>query len=101
VAADVRSEFLEDVLGHTYASTAAERFIAGHPDLISDTDDGPIIYLALAVLLAQQGITNHLIIDRARQIIKNKEGLGRWLDEGGVVLLRRQQLYDSIGMLLR
>jgi hypothetical protein len=65
-------------------------------EVLEDEDEGPIVYLALASLLVDQGISDSLIIKRAISIIANREGLERWREAGDEALEERLEVYSAL-----
>lgn len=74
----------------------AEFVLKSMQEELSDSDEGPVIYLVLAYLLCRDRLSAPNIYKRAIEIIKNEEGLDRWRESGASCLSERQKILDSL-----
>src|SRR5437016_10055019 len=81
VAGDIRDAFEDELASGADPSTAAKRVIASFGDAVDDSDEGPVIYLALAALQLEQNALDEDIRKRALEIIDTGEGMDRWEEE--------------------
>jgi hypothetical protein len=100
VAMDVRGEFEALIDRRVRPAVAADRVARQFRAEVSDPDDGPVVYLALASLLVDSGISDHPILDRAKSIIERGEGLDRWRDAGIEAFEERLQVYSAFQIML-
>jgi hypothetical protein len=66
-------------------------------EMVEDLDDGPIIYLALALLQAKKKQIVPDIRARALGIIEKRIGIERWEEAGGDTLQEHLELREAIG----
>lgn len=77
-------------------SAITRDILAEYEDALNDTDDGPQIILALAALQLQHGALQPDMRDRALAVIRNDEGIERWVDPGAETLAGRRQVLASL-----
>ncbi len=65
---------------------ATEEVLHECQDVLEDSDEGPIVYLALAAVQLEQGQIHNWLRDRALEIIDRRRGLALWREAGGEVL---------------
>src|SRR5262245_49111245 len=93
VALDVRDAFRDATDSAMSATEAADQVLQEFSEQLEDSDDGPVIRLALASLLLDCGITDHPALDQAVVLIENGEGLDRWEDAGPEALAERRTVH--------
>jgi hypothetical protein len=94
-AMDVRDEyrgFLEDELDD---GEATRRALEMFSDSLHDPDDGPVVWLALAVSQSKLGRLDPVVADRALQVIANGEGMARWEEQGPPSAARRRAALEK------
>lgn len=95
-AADLRDEWLDEYkrTGSAAEATAAVRkaFKSG----FKDSDEGPVLTLALATMLWRHGVLDAKTRAEALAVIDKEKGLDRWRDEGEKVLRGRLKVYAKI-----
>ncbi len=95
-AADLRDEWLDEYkrTGSAAEATAAVRkaFKSG----FKDSDEGPVLTLALATVLWRHGVLDAKTRAEALSVIDKEKGLDRWRDEGEKVLRGRLKVYAKI-----
>jgi len=96
LAADVQATFEEAVEAGASPVNAADRALREFRELAADLDEGPVLWLALASLLLDHGVGRHPALDRAREIIRNGEGLDRWRESGDEALAERRAVYGDL-----
>lgn len=100
-AADLRDEWLDEYkrTGSAAEATAAVRkaFKSG----FKDSDEGPVLMLALATMLWRHGVLDAKTRAEALAVIDKEKGLDRWRDEGEKVLRGRLKVYAKIRAGLR
>src|SRR5262249_36312355 len=75
---------------------AAEATLGEFREAAEDVDDGPIIVLALASLLLDEGVTAHPLLTQASEIIVGGAGLERWANAGAAAFAARRQVYERL-----
>jgi len=96
VALDVRAAF-EDALSQGLSvSTATEKIRHEFAEQLQDDDDGPVVYLALAALQAEQGEVQPKIRNKALDVIAAGKGLTRWEESDPVTLQKRKQVLEEL-----
>ena len=61
-----------------------------------DSDEMPVLYLALFSLLWDDGVQLESVTERSEEIVKNGLGLERWEEQGPEVLEERKAVYKSV-----
>jgi len=85
-AMDVKG-ILESALDEGKSFDAAtQEVLAECQDMLDDSDDGPVVYLALAAIQLEQGQIHDWLKDRALEIIDRRRGLAPWREAGKEVL---------------
>ncbi|MDF2822200.1 MAG: hypothetical protein K0R15_2648 [Clostridiales bacterium] len=82
LAMDIKAEFEEAIEEGLSAKEATAMILEAYEDELEDEDEGPIIYLALAVLQMEKGIIEKSIKNKALYIIESGQGLDRWKEAG-------------------
>ena len=96
-AADVKELFRQHMRKLRDVKKATEAVLSElGEEMVEDLDDGPIIYLALAVLQAKKKQMVPEIRARALEIIEKRIGIERWEDAGGDTLKEHLELRDTI-----
>ena len=96
VALDTRDMFREAVEAGLDPRRAAAQVLGDWGEAAEEPDDGPVIRLALAVLLLDAGVRAHPILDEAREVLRAGAGLERWAEGGEAVLKERRAVYDQL-----
>ncbi len=96
VAADVRATFEDAWAIGKPVPDITRRVLMEYENAFDDEGDGPQIVLALAALQLQHGALQPEIRDRALTIIRNDEGMERWVDAGGETLAERRRVLASL-----
>ncbi len=96
IAGDVSDAFEDELASGADVSTAAKHVLASFGDAVDDSDEGPVICLALAALQLEQGALDDDIRRRALEIIDTGEGLDRWEEVGPPKLLERKQVLENL-----
>lgn len=82
VGCDVRDEYralIEDGLDD---DAATRRILGSYAEALGDADDGPVVWLALAVTQSKIGRLDPAVAKRALRIIASGEGMSRWRELG-------------------
>jgi hypothetical protein len=96
VALDVRAAFEEAIEAGASPELAADQVLEAMQEFREDTDDGPVLTLALASLLLDRGVCQHPVFRAAREVIERGDGLDRWREAGGEALAARQAVYQAL-----
>ncbi len=97
VAADVKEMFSQHMRKKRDVEKATNAVLAElGEELVQDLDDGPIVYLALAILHAKKKQIVPMIRERALDIIEKRIGIERWEDAGADVLKEHLELREAI-----
>src|SRR5262245_34264570 len=94
LACDVRDGYRE-LLEDGVADEALVRTLAAHRDSLADSDDEPIVVLALAVTASKVGRLPADLRDRAVAILDAGRGVERWEDDPKL-LKRRVAALDKV-----
>ena len=97
VAADVKEMFSQHMRKKRDVEKATNAVLVElGEELVQDLDDGPIVYLALAILQAKKKQIVPTIRERALDIIEKRIGIERWEDAGADVLKEHLELREAI-----
>jgi hypothetical protein len=96
VAVDARGAFEKAVQAGLSPAQAASEVLDEMGDEAQDSDDGPVLILALASLLSDSGVRDHPLFEAAWEIIRIGAGLERWQDAGEAALAERQAVYKNL-----
>jgi hypothetical protein len=102
VAADVRSAF-DDALARGLTPGQAVDAICASPDwrqALDDTDDGPVIWLALAALLLREGALRDDVRDHAARVIASGAAMTRWEEAPNLMRMARERILERFSALL-
>ena len=96
VALDVQDTF-EDALSEGLdVSTASRYILEKFSKEVADSDDGPVVYLALAALQLGQESVQPEIKEKAMSIITSGQDLDRWKEAGADTLAERKQVLEQL-----
>lgn len=82
VACDVRDDYRALIEDGVQDDEATRQVLSSYADALGDPDDGPVVWLALAVTQAKIGRLDPAVAQRALAIISTDEGMGRWREQG-------------------
>lgn len=101
-AADLRGEYRELIEDGAEDDAALARILTEYRLQLDDPEDGPNLWVALAVAQSQLGRLAEEVRARAVQVIENEEGLEQWLETGDKRLIasRRSALRKARDQLL-
>ncbi len=96
VACDVRDEYRALVEDGIDDKEATRRILNTRRAALTDPDDGPVIWLALAVTQSKTGRLEPNIASRALEIISRGEGMQRWEEQGSAMAARRRAAMEKV-----
>lgn len=82
LACDVRDDYLAALADGLSADAARDRVLDRYSDALADTDEGPLVWLALAATAWKAGRLDDSTRDHALKIIAGRDGLERWVEAG-------------------
>jgi len=82
LACDVRDDYRALIEDELDDDAATRQILTSHAELIDDPDDGPVVWLALAVTQSRIGRLDPAVAQRALSVISSGEGLARWSERG-------------------
>jgi hypothetical protein len=91
LACDVRDEYRAALIDGLEAQVARDRVLDRFADALADSDEAPLVWLALAATAWKMGRLDDDTRDRALAIIARREGMERW-DEAGQGARREAEL---------
>lgn len=89
VALNVRNDYRALIECGADDNEATRSILDSYANAVSDPDDGPLVWLALAFTQSKVGRLDRTVADRALQIIDNGDGMTRWKRQGGAATARR------------
>src|SRR5262245_41437285 len=87
VVADVVDELKRGATLRDASSRALERF----KEQLQDSDDGPLVWLALAHVQWKYGEVDPIVMEQVRRGVATGRGLDRWREGNDPALLRKRQ----------
>ncbi len=94
VACDVRDDYRSLLEDGVDDEEAARRILERYDELLSDEQDGPVVWLALATSQSEVGRLTRGVRDSALAVIDSDEDLNRW-DEGET-RMKRSAVLDGV-----
>lgn len=101
LAADIQSQFEIELEAGSSPSVACQAVLCASTEILSDRDQAPIVHLALASLLLDNGVSRHEELNRALDIIGNREGLNPWKEAEKNQLTARLEVYRQLADRIR
>ena len=96
VACDVKEYYMNCLREEMSADEAEAAVVSYFGDELADSDDGPVVVLALADTAWRVGRLSEKLKEAAIRIIDTGEGLGRWEVEGKQLLKKRQDVLQKL-----
>lgn len=96
LAMDIQGEFEEALDEGLSVKEATQRILEDFEDVLEDEDEGPIVYLVLAVLQLEQDELQPEIRQKALKIIEFGQGLARWEEAGEEEMAERKQVLEDL-----
>jgi len=100
-ARDTYDEFIRSFNAGEERAAITRQMITSSAEDISDTDDGPIFWLALAKAQWDTGSVDQEVLGRVEDIVGHGGGLDRWREAGKRELAKRQQVLADFVVQLR
>jgi len=91
-ACDVRDEWREYVGDGLSGPDATDKLLADWSDSLTDPDDGPVFWLALAATQSKAGRLEERVKSKALAIIDDESNLTRWREDGALLRKRKAVL---------
>ena len=99
-AADVRAHYRELIQDRVEDTEATQQVLEDFREYLDDEDDGPVVWLALAVSQSQIGRLAPEVRDKALSVIEAGADLERWAEEARMLEQRRVVLEKTRQQLL-
>jgi hypothetical protein len=97
VACEIRDDYIARLRSGLTGRQATKELLADRSEELADDDDGPVIWLALAVTQWKYGRLEPRVKSRALNIIKTGKGLARWRELSDPALVKqRQRILDKL-----
>lgn len=96
VACDVKEYYMNCLREEMSAEEAEAAVVSYFGDELADSDDGPVVVLALADTAWRVGRLSEKLKEAAIRIIDTGEGLERWEAEGKQLLKKRQDVLQKL-----
>ena len=96
VACDVKEYYMNCLREEMSADEAEAAVVSYFGDELADSDDGPVVVLALADTAWRVGRLSEKLKEAAIRIIDTGEGLERWEVEGKQLLKKRQDVLQKL-----
>lgn len=96
VACDVKEYYMNCLREEMSADEAEAAVVSYFGDELADSDDGPVVILALADTAWRVGRLSEKLKEAAIRIIETGEGLERWDAEGKQLLKKRQAVLQKL-----
>lgn len=96
IACDVKEYYMKCLREDMSAEEAEASAVSYFSEELSDSDDGPVVVLALADTAWRVGRLSEKLKKAAIVIIDNGEGLERWKEAGTQLLKKRQDVFQKL-----
>ena len=96
VALDVRASAEAAMDEGLTMDEVTNRVMLEYGDYLEDSDDGTVVWLALAAVQLEHGAVEPEVRSRALAVIESGAGLDRWEEEGDEVLGERQRVLSAL-----
>ena len=100
VARDTQHTFDTALARGLTPGQAVDALLANPPRLLDDTDDGPVIWLALAALLLREDALRDDVREQAMRVIASGAALARWEEAPNAMRMARERLLGRLTDLL-
>jgi hypothetical protein len=94
-ACDVRDTYRELIEDGVDDAAAQAQVLSTYQELIDDPDDGPVLWLALAITQSKFGRLDPEVATRALEVIDRGEGLERWAEDPKLLARRQAALVKT------
>ena len=94
VASDVKDQYLSFLEEGYVGSKATKEVVAQFAEVIEDSDDGCVFWIALAAVQSEVGRLERTVKQRALKIIAEGKDLKRWENDSKAIKLRRSVLTE-------
>ena len=78
---DVVGDFEECLKSGLSIAKSTDNILENYSEVLDDTDDGPLIWLALASIQWKYGSLEERVLAKVRSDIENKNGLDLWSED--------------------
>jgi len=95
VAADVHGDYIKRFNANIPHEEIVKQVCREYEDELEDSDDGPVVWLAIARAQWDCGALEERVLERVRGIVKKGLGLDRWAEAGEKGLARRRKELDA------
>jgi hypothetical protein len=99
-AVEIREAYLALLAGGATPDEATQAVLGARSDELADSDDGPVIWLALAATQWEYGAFGPQVLERALALLDRGDALRRW-EEGGAPALHRRRVLRQLAAKLR
>lgn len=96
VAMDVQAIFEEALENGMSVGAATEQVLDEYEEYLEDTDDGPIVWLALAALQLERDALQPRVRREALAAIESEEDMERWEESGEDLHAERRRVLDEL-----
>ena len=100
VAMDVQAAFNDALERGLNPGQAVDGVLADPPWPLDDTDDRPVIWLALSALLLREGALRDDVRDQAQQVITSGAALVRWEEASDADYVARKRILQRFSAVL-
>lgn len=100
VAKDTQHAFDDALARGLTPGQAVDAVLANPPSPLDDTDDWPVIWLALAALLLREGAVRDDVREQATRVIASGAALARWEEAPNAMRMARERVLERLTDLL-
>jgi hypothetical protein len=101
LAADVFGDYIKRFNLKMPHNQIMNELLREYSDELDDSDDGPVVWLAVARAQWECGALDQQVLDRVRDVVAEGKGLDRWAQPGGRGLARRRKVLSTFLAKLR
>jgi hypothetical protein len=96
ISLDVQAEYEEAIEDGLSVKKATNLILEIYEDVLSDDDEGPMVFLALAAIQLEKGHIQEKIKEKALNIIESEAGLERWNSLEKDELNKRKEVLNDL-----
>jgi hypothetical protein len=96
VALDIRDAFEDALANGLSVAVATQKILEDFAEYLEDSDDRPVIFLALTALQLEQGTLQPDMREMALRIIASGEAMACWQDTDATTQAERVQVLETL-----
>ncbi|GEM_PF-6014751 len=95
ISKDVIGDYRDTLKTTGSFNDATSYVISRYSDLLNDADEGPLVYIALALVQWEYGVLDEHILNKVINDFRERRGIQHWLDEGLDICSERIRILED------